>query len=185
MSNVDSIGTDETSFYDSVRFDLYSEDPAIRTDYETFDQESLSVTLSDGSNWEVIKDKQDETTQKIIALWKKGDDIRIKALTIKDETYFALKNVRTNDLVITKLSKECADLSKAFFVSKVDPSGYAFETKDGRIWVAGFLGHFSVRRWKEGDRLVINQSTHSDQDYEIIHSESHASIHVTNVFQKA
>lgn len=179
------LGIEEASPYDGVKFETYPGKGTIRTDYEEFDPAAASVILSDGSIWKVIKDKQDETIQKIVSLWEKGDDIRIKNLLLFGKNYFALKNVRTNDLVITKLSKECADLSKAFFVSEVDPSGYALKTTDGRTWVAGFLGHFSVRKWKEGDRLVINQSYHSGQDYEVIHPESRTSAHVTNVFQKA
>lgn len=171
--------------YESINFHIYSSEPEIQTGFERFEETTSSVILSDGSKWKIIKDQKDETIRKIIAQWEKQDDIRLKSSTLKGETFFAMKNVRTKDLIFVQSSKECADLSKAFFLSEIDPSGYALKTSDGRTWVTGFLGHFSSRHWEENSRVVINQSIHQGQDYEIIHPENGESIWATNVFRKA
>ncbi|QVL57885.1 MAG: hypothetical protein KFB93_02055 [Simkaniaceae bacterium] len=157
--------------------------PNICTAFEEIQHNS--VILSDGSKWTVSNKNPTDTMNKVTQLWKRGDDIRLKRYYKGVHAGFIMYNVRADQALLVRSSKKCADISKAFFIAEVDPSGYALKTTDGKTWVTGFAGAFSTRRWKEGERVIINQSTHIKNDYEMINPHTKSNAWVTEVFRKA
>jgi len=138
------------------------------------DDSRVTVILSDGSMWDVNPLEDEDAFESIYSNWKVGDDIRIR----KDDDLLVLKNVREKTAFFATLSKKCDDLSKAFFIEKVDCTGYALKTKAGEIFVAGYMGSFTTQHWSEGQRIIINKSTHSGryEDYEIFNADTGSSL---------
>lgn len=161
--------------------------PKICTAFEKVcqvDSSRVVVILSDGSKWNIDSEKYQNAFDEISNNWKKGDDIRIAHHADEQDDAFILKNVREKSAYLTHLSVECDNLSKAYFLTKVDETGYALRTNDGNLWMAGYWGSFSTQHWKEGDRVILNKSTHSNrnEDYEMIHPEEKNAVWVTRVF---
>lgn len=139
------------------------------------------IILSDGSQWKVKGENSNSVYETVSKNWTVGDDIRIDDA---DEDKFVIKNAREKSAFLVDLSKKCADVSKAFFITKVDPSGYALRTNDGKMWVAGYFGSFTTQHWESGQRIVINKSTYGDryEDYEMINPQDGSSAWLTQVF---
>lgn len=159
--------------------------PKICTEFYEINMQERMIILSDGSNWKVSRKNPTSTLSKVTELWEKGDDIRLARYYKGVHTGFTMYNVRLEQALLVQSSKKCADLSKAFFISEVDPSGYALKTTDGKTWVTGFAGSFSVSRWEKGQRVIVNQGTHCKNDYTMIHPDTKSTAWVTEVFRKA
>ena len=139
------------------------------------DDARVTIILSDGSMWDVNPLEGEDAFENISSNWKVGDDIRIG----KDDDYddlLVLKNAREKTAFFATLSKKCDDLSKAFFIDKIDCTGYALKTTAGEIFVAGYMGSFTTQHWREQERIIINKSTHSGrhEDYEIFNADTNA-----------
>jgi len=148
------------------------------------DPSRVVVILSDGSKWNIHGEKYPGAFEAISENWEKGDDIRVKQYSDGKDSEFIMKNVREKSVYLTQLSQECNDLSKAYFLTKVDETGYALRTQDGKQWAVGYWGSFDTQHWEEGDRVILNKSTHSNryEDYEMIHPGNMDSVWVTQVF---
>lgn len=158
--------------------------PKICTEFHEINMQERMIILSDGSNWKISQKNPSSTLSKVTELWKKGDDVRLARYYKGVHTGFIMYNVRLQQALLVQSSKKCADLSKAFFISEVDPSGYALKTTDGKTWVTGFAGSFSVSRWEKGQRVIVNQGTHCKNDYTMIHPNTKSTAWVTEVFRK-
>ena len=151
--------------------------PAIATVYEGCqlkNREELVLVLSDGSQWIT---KEDAYTT-IATTWKEGDDIRLKKKGLQNEgiPYFIVKNVRTQDAYLAQLDPECANMSRASFIHKIDRNGYALVTYNGFKWAVGWLGSFKTSKWHPDDRLIINKSSHAgEEDYCLINARDGSS----------
>ncbi|WP_316358435.1 hypothetical protein [Candidatus Neptunichlamydia sp. REUL1] len=157
--------------------------PKICTAFEEIkliNSSKVVIILSDGSQWKVKGENSKAVYETVSKSWAVGDDIRVDDT---DDKEFVLKNAREKSAFLVDLSKKCADVSKAFFITKVDPSGYALRTNDGQMWVAGYFGSFTTQDWESGQRIVINKSTHGDQyeDYEMINPQDGFSAWLTQV----
>jgi len=158
--------------------------PKICTAFEEIkliNSSKVVIILSDGSQWKVKGENSKSVYETVSKNWKVGDDIRIKGDT---EHGLILKNAREKSVFLVDLSKKCADVSKAFFITKIDPSGYALRTNDGKMWVAGYFGSFTTQHWENGQRIVINKSTHGDryEDYKMINPQDGSTAWLTQVF---
>ncbi|MCP5503910.1 MAG: hypothetical protein H7A41_02025 [Chlamydiales bacterium] len=158
--------------------------PKICAEFQEIDFQNRMIILSDGSNWKISQRTPNTTLSKVVEVWKKGDDIRLARYYQGVYTGFVMYNVRLEQALLVQSSRKCADISKAFFIAEVDKSGYALKTTDGKIWITGFAGSFSVRRWQEGQRVIVNQGIHSKNDYTMIHPDSQTNAWVTEVFRK-
>ena len=158
--------------------------PRICVEFQEISMADRRIALSDGSNWKISDKNPTTTLSKVTELWKKGDDVRLARYYKGVHTGFIMYNVRLEQALLVQSSKKCADLSKALFIAEVDPSGYALKTTDGKIWVTGFAGFLSVSLWKEGQRVIVNQGTHSKNDYTMIHPDTKSNAWVTEVFRK-
>lgn len=148
------------------------------------DPSRVVVILSDGSQWNINCEKYPNAFYAIIKNWEKGDDIRVRQYSDGKDDEFIMKNIREKSTYLTQLSQECDDLSKAYFLTKVDETGYALRTQDGKQWAVGYWGSFDTQYWEEGDRVILNKSTHSGryEDYDMIHPGKMDSVWVTQVF---
>ncbi len=158
--------------------------PKICTAFEEIkmiNSSKVVIILSDGSQWETKGENSKAVYETVSKNWTVGDDIRIDDTDNKE---FILKNAREKSAFLVSLSKKCDDVSKAFFITKVDPSGYALRTNDGKMWVAGYFGSFTTQHWESGQRIVINKSTHGGryEDYEMINPQDGSSAWLTQVF---
>ncbi len=151
--------------------------PAIATVYEGCylgSKGSLVLVLSDGSQWNL----QEDAYATLSKTWKEGDDIRLKKHHPRTESNqeFIVKNVRTQDMYLAQLNPECADMSRAYFIHKIDRNGYALVTHSGLKWAIGWLGSFKTSRWHPEDRVIINKSSHAgEEDYCLINARDGSS----------
>ncbi|WP_420421157.1 hypothetical protein [Simkania sp.] len=180
--------SEEKKAVEKVDFKISSQlRPKICTAFEQvrqIDSSRIVVILSDGSKWHIEGEQSQKAFEAISQNWKTGDDIRIAHYSKGKNDEFILKNVAEKSAYLTCLSKDCNDLSKAYFLTKVDETGYALRTGDGNIWITGYWGACSSQYWKEGDRVIINRGTHTNryEDYQMIHPGEMDSVWVTRVF---
>ena len=148
------------------------------------DSSRVVVILSDGSKWQVLREASETAFETISNSWLVGDDIRLEQYEDGEDDEFIMKNVREGSAYLTQLSQECDNVSKAYFLSRVDRSGYALCTGDGKLWVAGYWGSFDSQHWKDGDRVIINKGSHSSryEDYNMINPRTMDEVWLTQVF---
>jgi hypothetical protein len=133
----------------------------------------VAITLSDGSQWIVRNDSEQEAMGQISAHWKSGDEIRIDSRTPDQyQGKYILKNARNGQVCLVDLDSACVDAANAYYIEKIDQNGYAIATRDGLEWAIGWYGAFTTRSWKRGDRIIINKSHYSSrEDYLLIDAD--------------
>lgn len=150
--------------------------PDIVTTFRTVlaqDYSKVAIILSDGSQWIVRNNNAQETMDQISARWKSGDEVRIDSRTPdKYQGKYILKNVRNGQVCLVDLDIICVDVANAYYIEKIDQNGYAILTRDGFELAIGWHGAFTTRKWKRGDRIIINKSGYSNQeDYLLINAD--------------
>ncbi len=121
---------------DELRMSIYSRArPEVCTAFkeiQVLNNSKVVITLSDGSQWD-IKENSDAVFEAIYKSWRVGDDIRLQSFSKVGTRGFLLANVREGSVYVAHLSKKCADISNALFIKRVDSTGYAIITTDGRM----------------------------------------------------
>ncbi len=163
--------------------------PLFTTTFETVYVQNPAkrvIVLSDGSQWTIRSHNVDEVFHQISAGWRSGDDIRVESREPQDyQGKYILKNARNNAICFVDLDVICLEPSKASYIEKIDENGYVFFTQDGFEWAIGWWGGFTARKWRKGDRIIINKSFHSaGEDYQIFNADKGSDVWASLVIWK-
>lgn len=160
----------------------YTKDPEFLVTFDkvlSFDISDIKFILSDGSKWHICdydqnEDENEDATDQIFNEWYSGDDIRIGKVKHKEKYHLAVKNTRTDS---TYLANLIIDRSVGVEITDIDENGYIIVTEGKQYWSAGYIGSFTTCKWRPGDRVLINKSTHCKaEDYELINSKNGSAV---------